>query len=609
MRGFSTTNRCDNIHFLLFCLVFRRALPGFQHPSTTKLRALAQCYPSSLQGPPSHLSAIVTPLLWRAWSDALQGYPDQQFAHTIVEGIRDGFHIGYNRSRGQPTSASRNMRSALEHQDVVSTYIARERALGRVLGPFTRPPFQDFCISSFGVIPKRNQPGKWRLIMDLSSPDGRSINDGIEPDLCSLSYVSIDDIAEAIARLGRGTLIAKSDIQQAYRQIPVHPQDRHLLGMHWQGAYFVDTVLPFGLRSAPLIFSAVADALEWVVRQHGVEQIFHYIDDFVMLGPPQSDQCRHSIQTFSKICSMLGCPLAPEKTEGPATVLTVLGIEFDTMAMELRLPSDKLERIRTLLDSWCVRRSCQRRDLESLVGLLQHASKVVRPGRIFLRRLYDLLKRTQSFKEHFFVRLNAECQADIEWWHSFVSAWNGVSMLRSARVNAAPDVNVWSDASGGWGCGAFWQGQWFQIPWGALPISGASISPKEFFPIIVACIVWGERWRDKRVCLHCDNMAVVNVINNQTAKEPLLCHHLRCLFFASAYFGFEVVSRHTPGASNTAADALSRNNMPLFRSQMQQAALCPTLVPVELQIGLSVAQPQWRSREWSNWFRAFIVRH
>ena len=154
----------------------------------------------------AQLSAIVTPLRWRAWSNALQLYPDQQFARTIVEGIREGFHTGYHRTRGQPTSASWNMRSAFEHQDVVSTYIAKERALGRVLGPFTCPPFRRLCTSSFGVIPKRNQPGKWRLIMDLSSPDGRSINDGIDPALCSLCYVSVDDIAEAIACLGRGTL-------------------------------------------------------------------------------------------------------------------------------------------------------------------------------------------------------------------------------------------------------------------------------------------------------------------------------------------------------------------------------------------------------------------
>ena len=88
-----------------------------------------------------------------------------------------------------------------------------------------------------------------------------SVNDGISKELASLSYVSVDDIVMEIGRRGRGTLLANMDIKQAYRNIPVHPGDRPLLAMQWQGKKFVDATLPFGLRSAPLIFTAVADAL------------------------------------------------------------------------------------------------------------------------------------------------------------------------------------------------------------------------------------------------------------------------------------------------------------------------------------------------------------
>lgn len=71
--------------------------------------------------------------------------------------------------------------------------------------------------------------------MDLSSPQGRSVNDGIEKELCSLSYVSIDQVVESIVVMGRGTLMAKIDIKQAYCNIPVHLDDRHLLGVEWKG--------------------------------------------------------------------------------------------------------------------------------------------------------------------------------------------------------------------------------------------------------------------------------------------------------------------------------------------------------------------------------------
>ena len=137
------------------------------------------------------------------------------------------------------------MRSVTEHRDVVEKYIGEE-----LLGPYDRSRFPYVHISPFGVIPK-SEPGKWRLILDLSSPVGSSVNDGIDKELCSLSYMSIDDVAARVVRLGRGALMAKFDLKSAYWNIPVHPDDRWLLGMVWEEKLFMDTALPFGLHSAP----------------------------------------------------------------------------------------------------------------------------------------------------------------------------------------------------------------------------------------------------------------------------------------------------------------------------------------------------------------------
>ncbi len=68
------------------------------------------------------------------------------------------------------------------------------------------------------------------------------------------------------------------DIKSAYRNVPVHPEDRVLLGMTWEGNLFVDAALPFGLRSAP---TAVADAIEWVIKQDCAASVLHYLDDFL----------------------------------------------------------------------------------------------------------------------------------------------------------------------------------------------------------------------------------------------------------------------------------------------------------------------------------------
>ena len=102
-------------------------------------------------------------------------------------------------------------------------------------------------------------------------------------------------------------------------------------------------MLLFGLRSAPKIFSAVADALEWCIHRSGVQSIFHYLDDFVAMGGAGSDTCKRSLDLLISECHALGVPLAVEKMEGLSPVQTFLGIEIDTCAGVMCLPQDKLQ--------------------------------------------------------------------------------------------------------------------------------------------------------------------------------------------------------------------------------------------------------------------------
>ena len=97
--------------------------------------------------------------------------------------------------------------------------------------------------------------------MDLSFPHGKSVNDGIDADMASLPYIQVE-VATRAAQMGRGSLLAKFDIEEAYRIVPVHPDDKHLLSIVWNNQLHIDAALPFGLRSAPLIFTALADALQ-----------------------------------------------------------------------------------------------------------------------------------------------------------------------------------------------------------------------------------------------------------------------------------------------------------------------------------------------------------
>ena len=142
---------------------------------------------------------------------------------------------------------------------------------------------------------------------------------------------------------------------------------------------YVDACLPFSLRSVPLIFTAIVDALLWIVQQRGVKMLLHYLDDFITLGLPLTQEYYHNMEAFFKTCDELGVIVASNKCEGPTSCLTFLGIEVDTGCMEMCLLEDKLVRVKHKVAGWLGKKVGRRRELDSLVGLLQHAAKVVKP--------------------------------------------------------------------------------------------------------------------------------------------------------------------------------------------------------------------------------------
>ena len=119
-------------------------------------------------------------------------------------------------------------------------------------------------------------------------------------------------------------MMAKIDIKSAFRLLPVHPADRHLLMMSWNISVYIDICIPFELCSAPKLFNITVDLLRWISEHNKVTPL-HYLDDFLTLGQPQSEVCHHNLATL-KLCHRLGVPLALEKVEGPITCLPFLGI-------------------------------------------------------------------------------------------------------------------------------------------------------------------------------------------------------------------------------------------------------------------------------------------
>ncbi|CAJ0949278.1 unnamed protein product [Ranitomeya imitator] len=255
--------------------------------------------------------------------------------------------------------------------------------------------------------PVRNpkEPGKYRLIHHLSYPKGRSVNDGIPDDDTAVTYIPFDRAVEMGRKAGPGALMAKSDIESAFRLLPVHPDCYHLT------------------------------FLEWVARKvTRLPSITHYLDDFLLVDPANSDVCYHALVQFKDVMSCFGVPLSPDKTIGPVSVITFLGIEIDSVAMEFRLPQDKIAKLLDLIAGCLAVGKVTLVQMQSLLGSLNFACKVMPMGRIFSRRL---ILGTKGVKQpHHRIRITAQLRSDLIIWQRFLFSYNGKTCFQEDECDS-----------------------------------------------------------------------------------------------------------------------------------------------------------------------------
>ncbi len=172
-----------------------------QHEYTRSLQALEACRAGTSVALPEEAIEITTPLILSAWEQALEAHPDREWVKYLLGGIAQGFHIGFNGRSHQSKGAQKNMLSALQNPKPVDDYLRVELAAGRIvqIDP-GHPATKLITINRFGVIPKKGQPGRWRLITDLSYPPHKSVNDGISRELCAMHYVSVDTAVKHVVQ-------------------------------------------------------------------------------------------------------------------------------------------------------------------------------------------------------------------------------------------------------------------------------------------------------------------------------------------------------------------------------------------------------------------------
>jgi hypothetical protein len=518
---------------------------------------------------------ITTPIQVNSLASFLAGY-DSQLVQFLVNGFSSGFKIPFTGQR--QFRLSKNLPSFDKFKSVGLNKINEELKTGRIAGPYASPPLTNLQVSPLGIVPKKT-PGEFRMIHHLSFPEGLSINDNIPQQFCSVHYQSIDDAISAIKKVGVGALLSKSDLENAYKQVPIHPTDFELLGFQVDGLFYYDKTLPFGLSYSCQLFEKFSSALQWILQhKFQVGHCIHVLDDFLFVGKPHSTECYDALLAFYTLATEINLPIKKEKTVLPTTTLTFLGLELDTVRFEVRLPEDKLISLRNRINHFKKKRTATLLELQSLIGLLNFACAVVPPGRAFLRRIIDL---TMGLKKPFHHRnLNKEARADLQAWSLFLDHFNGRALFHSGVAHTSASLHLYTDASNA-GFGAVFGRKWFygtfSDDWLAF-----HISVREFLPIVVAVEMWGPSIANTSVTFHSDNSAVVYTINKHSSKNQNLMKLMRRLMVASLRYNIHFHAEHIPGLLNTSADLLSRLQIQQFREHYPDAEQKPIAIPLEL---------------------------
>lgn len=383
-----------------------------------------------------------------------------------------------------------------------------------------------------------------------------------------------------IQQLGPETIMIKWDFADAFRQVPVSPDDTPLLGFSFRDQFYAERFLPFGLRTAPYLFNLFAELFHWLLEQHlqvAVEgaqaRVVHYLDDFIVLLPPGYDW-RPASDLFQQLAGEVGLKVKEKKNE-EGMVVNFGGVIFDTCRMVIRLPSEKKTKGLAIMAGLCPQSTptITLYDLQQLTGFLNFVTLVVPIGRAFLRRLYNL---QQFFPHSRFARrrLSREAQKDLTWWRSLLTS--PAAIERSFQQGERRTFLLWTDAAGLKGLGGYYQ---LASPDQADPTSHLrNIDPAEAFMLVLPRTIqlrqehintkemraveqgllrWGRVWKGARVISHIDNQAVVHGIANHTIWGTTMDVLRRCLLLTSKH-DIEFHPCWIPTEENKLADALSR---------------------------------------------------
>ena len=497
----------------------------------------------------------------------------------ITQFLQFGFPLGLSESPPPAlVSTLRNHGSSYQFFTHIDEFLKTGLERGELAGPFRVPPFKEVHISPLMTAVKK--PDSRRAVFDATFGD-YSLNNNTPPDTYlhepfEYDFPKIEDFKRIVLECGAESYLWKRDLSRYYLQLPLDPTEYPLVCFVWRSLLFFFAALMFGLRHSGLQGQKVTTAVTWVHRNLGLEtesqtkfKSLNYSDD-IGGGEHSYERSLQSFRALGDLLVDLGLKESSSKAHPPSTSMPYLGIQFNTVSMQMSIPPAKVAEVQEEVSLWMKKTSATKKTLQQLLGKLFWVSRVVRFSRCFMGRLLTQLQLMHPLPNNKKRILSEGCKQDILWWNRYLRRFNGIEMLYQSDpigltleqlLDTGAQVNC-GDAQPMGGGSYYGSEYWSRSFPEWLSSSDIPIHLKEFWVVLVSAWLWGEHWSGKIVYIFCDNDAVVEVLEKERPRDPKMLELLREFMYIVCTRKFTPVFRKIGTRENKVADKISRCHDP-----------------------------------------------
>ena len=325
---------------------------------------------------------------------------EQKIAEKTLKNLSHGTSSKFRKKPKQINS--KNSTSAIFYGELITDSIAYWLKKKFIAGPFSNPPFKNTCCSPLMANKQKN---KIRPILNLSSPEGGSVNDLMEDfKFRKLEMSSAQKFGQTLLLAGKNATFAKTDLQDAYKLLPCSSAEKQFFGFKWLEKYFIDISTPFGSKAAPVNFDDFGETITNIAKtisKTDKKWIQRQLDDVPVVSPQNSNITENFSKTYKDICKTLSIPIAEncihfEKAFNATTNGTVLGVVFDSKNLSWKLPNEKTNETIQLLNETIQKNSCSLLEFQKLHGKLNDFAQMHRFMKGFKFNQNNFIKSFQN---------------------------------------------------------------------------------------------------------------------------------------------------------------------------------------------------------------------